>query len=181
MGFTQGNLDDTSYYHIEYDTALIAKYNLTDGCNYERVNFLFINSFGVWDNYGINLPVRKTTDIERKEITKPFIPWSETTPTYNQKNRGADYYRSMTTDRYIISTQFLTDDTAYFVKDLIESPNVYLQVNNTKLKYGFTTQGVEFVPINITNSSYIWKTNPKNQRVFQYDIEYKFSNQRYSI
>ena len=87
----------------------------------------------------------------------------------------------MTMDKYVISTQFLTDDTAYFVKDLIESPNVYIQINNTKLKYGFSNGNVEFVPINITNSSYVWKTNPKNQRVFQYDIEYKFSNQRYSI
>jgi hypothetical protein len=181
MGFTQGDLDDTTYYHIEYDTDKIAKYNLVEDCNYERVNFLFINSFGVWDHYGINLPVRKTTDLQRKEITKPFIQWSDLTPTYNQKNRGTDYYRSMTMDKYVISTQFLTDDTAYFVKDLIESPNVYIQINNTKLKYGFSNGNVEFVPINITNSSYVWKTNPKNQRVFQYDIEYKFSNQRYSI
>lgn len=181
MGFTQGDLDNTSYYHIEYDSDKIAKYNLVDDCNYDRVNFLFINSLGVWDHYGINLPVRKSTTIERKETIKPFIQWSDISPTYNQKNRGSSYYSSNTEDRYVISTPFLTDDTAYFVKDLIESPNAFVQVNNTKLKYGNTNEDTIFVPINITNSSYVWKTNPRGQRVFQYDIEYKLSNQRYSI
>jgi hypothetical protein len=34
-----------------------------------------------------------------------------------------------------------------------------------------------FVPVQITNSSYVSKTN-KLQKIFKYDIEYKLSNQR---
>ena len=42
---------------------------------------------------------------------------------------------------------------------------------------GVTLSSKTFVPVNITNSSYVAKTN-KQQKAFQYNIEYKLSNDR---
>lgn len=179
MGFSQGDLDNTTRYEIEYNTNLIAKYNLDLNCNYERTNFLFVNSFGVWDHYGMNLPVRKGTTIDRKEITNSNVQWSASQPTYNSSNRGRSYYDVKSDDDYVVTTPFLTQDKADFVRELLESPNAFLQVENTKLKYSTTNSSTVFVPIIITNSSYVWRTNPRGQKVFQYDIQFKYSNQRY--
>ena len=53
---------------------------------------------------------------------------------------------------------------ADFYQELFQSPSVYIQ------------QEYNFIPINITNSNFIWKTNIKGQKVYQVDIEYEFSN-----
>ena len=185
MGVSQGDLDSTSWYKITFDTGSNSDtiaYLIEDSCNYERTNFMFVNKFGTWDSYGITLPQRKNTNISRKEIDRPFIPWSNQTPTYNIKSRGKDYYGISTEDRYVISTQFLTDGEANYLTELLESPNVYVQKDELKLSENITkTDGPYFLPIVITNSSYVWKTNPKGQKLFQFDIEFQFSNQRYSI
>lgn len=166
LGVTPTELDFAELYTISVGTH---EFNfLLDGCNdnYDRVNFLFINKFGVWDNYGVNLPFNKTTNLNRKSIMKPFVNYSSTTSPYDSSRRGMDYYNISTTDSYTISTDFLTRDEAAWLSEMIESPSVFIQTDN-----GFS-------PIVITNSAYTHNTNKKAQRIFQYTIEYQFANQR---
>jgi len=161
-------LDTTDYYVINIDTEKDYYFKVVEDCYWGRVNFMFINKFGVWDFYGVNLPKRRTTNITRQEITKPFVDYSSTTSQYNILRRGGDYYNIQLEDRYQISSDFLTEEQASWLSEMIESPSVYIQ------------EGNKFVPILITNSSYVHNTNIKAQKVFTYLFEYQYSNQRYS-
>jgi hypothetical protein len=88
-----------------------------------------------------------------------------------------DYYNSSSSDRYSISTNYVTSKEADFISQLIESPQVYLQLNNLDMGLGVNLATPTFEPVQILNSSYVSKTNSL-QKIFKYDIEYKVSNQR---
>tara|TARA_S200002703_G_scaffold159405_1_gene172757 strand:- start:617 stop:1813 length:1197 start_codon:yes stop_codon:yes gene_type:complete len=165
-GASQSDINNTFWYNIQVGTDYFYYCIDQDSCHYDRVNFLFINKFGVWDCYGINLPQRKTTSIERHSITRPFVDWSNTTSTYDVKSRGKDYYNLKVKDSYTVTSQYLKQDVADSLSELIESPNVYLQ------------QGDKFLPIVITNSDYIHYTNLRSQKTFQYTFNYQFANDR---
>lgn len=137
-----------------------------DACNYDRVNFAFINNYGMWDFYGFNLPIKKNTSIMRKSFVKPFVDYSSVTAPYNGKRRGTSVYNTSYMDNISVSTPYVTQDVAEWLTQLIESPEVYIQ------------EGTNMVPIVITNSNYIHNTNIRSQKAFQYEISYQYANQR---
>lgn len=152
---------------ISYDGVSIS-IPVEEICNYERVNFAFINNYGFWDYYGFNLPKKKNTSVDRKTIQKPFVDYSSATSPYNVNRRGAETYNLTYTDDYSISTPYLLQNEAEWVSQLIESPEVYIQQDSV------------MVPIIITNASYTHNTNIRSQKAFQYEITYRYANQRHA-
>lgn len=150
---------------ITFDGNTIT-YPSGENCNWDRVNFVFINDYGFWDSYGVNLPVAKRTSIKREEITTPFADYSSATSQYSLQSRGKSYYNSSYEDRYSIYTDWLNQTEANWVTQMIESPEVFVQTN------------AGMVPIVITNMSYEHNTNKASQKTFQYKIEYQYSNNR---
>ena len=150
---------------ITYDGVTV-EYPYASNCNYDRVNFAFINNYGFWDTYGINLPQKKDTSIKRNELIKPFVDYSSATSQYNLQSRGATYFQTSYQDKYEVVTDWLSQEEAEWLSQLLESPEVFVQ----------TSAGI--TPIILTNSSYRHNTNRRSQKNFQYTIEYKFSNQR---
>jgi hypothetical protein len=72
----------------------------------------------------------------------------------------------------------LTTEEADWLNGIFESNEVYVQFPNTFVSGNPLEWTVR--PINIKNASYAWKTNPKGQKVFQYDFNYEYSNKRQS-
>lgn len=160
IDFTSGTDNIRYYFQVE------------DDCNYDRVRFAFINKFGVWDYYGINLPINKNTSVKRKQYQATSVNYSGTNPSYDVNSRGKTNYYTSFTDNYQISTPYLEQGEANWLSELIESPEVFVQedVSGTP----------QFVPIVITNNSYNWKTNTRGQKVFQHTIQYQYANPRFS-
>ena len=149
-------------------------YRRDEPCDYEtRSNFAFINAYGVWDFIGMNTPTNKNAVItERNEYLKPAADYN-TNGAYSVYNRGFEQYFLSQDYRYQITSKPIIDristirgefSNADYYGELIHSPNVMLQVGST------------FVPINITNSSFRYRTNIKSQKVFQVTIQYEMSN-----
>jgi len=138
----------------------------TNACNYDRVNFCFINNYGFWDSYGVSLPIKKNTTINRREITKPFVDYSSITSPYYNRRRGKDLFNTYLTDNLSVTTQWLNQEEAEWLTQLIESPEVYVQ------------RGDDMLPVIITNSNYTHNTNTRAQKKFQYEIQYQYANQR---
>ena len=143
-------------------------------CDYEtRSNFAFINAWGVWDFIGMNTPTNKNAVItERNEFFKPQADYN-TNGAYSVYNRGFEQYFLSQNYRYQVTSKPIIEristirgefSNADYYGELIHSPNVMLQVGTT------------FVPINITNSSFRYRTNIKSQKVFQVTIQYELSN-----
>ena len=177
---TQTDINNTAWYKVStIGSTSFTKTFTVEHCqsNYERINFMFINKWGVWENYGLNQPLKKSTEITREEMIKSRIPYSFGSADASYTQRGGDYYNSNYVDSFSISTPYVNTKEANFIAELIESPQVFLQVNDLDMGLGVTLSEPTFVPIQITNSSYIAKSN-KLQKVFKYDIEYKLSNQR---
>ena len=177
--FTQAQVNQAAWMRVRNTaTTAIDKCYTIEPCtnNYERRNFLFVNKWGLWENYGMNLPIRRNTNITRDEITKTNIPWSSLTGTNSYDRRGKEAYNQSFDDRYQITTPFITGDEAQLVTELIESPQVFLQYNTLDMGLGVQLSKT-FIPVNIMNSSYTAKTN-NLQKAFQYNIEYKLSNDR---
>ena len=152
----------------------IGIYRRDEPCEYEtRSNFAFINAYGVWDFIGMNTPTNKNAVItERNEFFKPSADYN-TNGAYSVYNRGFEQYFLSQNYRYQITSKPIIDristirgefSNADYYSELIHSPNVMLQVGTT------------FVPINITNSSFRYRTNIKSQKVFQVTIQYEMSN-----
>lgn len=176
--FTQAQVDSAAWMRVRVVGGTIDKSFTIEGCssNYERRNFLFINKWGLWESYGMNTPLRQNTSISRDEVKKPNIPWSSLNGRNSFDRRGFDTYNQSQEDRFQITTPYIREEEAQMVSELLESPSVYLQYNNLDMGLGVTVSNT-FVPIQITNSSYLHKTN-KLQKAFQYDIEYKLANPR---
>lgn len=155
-----------------WDTITVSvdsqNYTLTkaDNCNYERLRFAFINKFGFWDYFGWNLPQRKTTAMTRQTITRPMVNYSSQLSVYNPARRGKDNFNIQYNDVINVSTDWLDQQQAEWVSEMLESPSVFVQ------------SGDNFLPVVITNGSYVHNTNKRSQKTFQYDITFEYANQQ---
>jgi hypothetical protein len=165
-GVTPTQLNNTDWYSIDVSTDSFYFKIDKDTCNYDRTNFLFVNKQGAWDFHGISLPTRKNTNIKRETIVKPFVNYSSALSQYDVRRRGTDVYDISLNDDYVIATQYLTQGEAEWLGEMLESSEVYIQ------------DGSFFIPIVITNASYLHNTNKKSQKIFQYEIQYQYANQR---
>jgi hypothetical protein len=155
---------------LTYDDASRPLYWLanTQYCNpYTR--FAFINKYGVLDYYNVESPIDKKTKLERKTFDKSQVNYSGTSVAFRPQARGTTQYHLSSEDTYKITTEYLDQGTSDWLIELFESPEVFVQ------------EGDNLIPINITSANYTWKTNPYSQKLFQYDFEYKYSNNRRSI
>ena len=61
---------------------------------------------------------------------------------------------------------YLDKQTADWLTELMDSPEVFIQVNG------------DFIPVILTNTTYEWNTNQSRQKLFQYTIQYRYANKR---
>ena len=139
-----------------------------DDCNYPIYNFMFINRYGVRENFSTNKPARVNTSVGRQNYDQAFVNYSSN-GAYDVKRRGATNFNTTVNDEFTISTDWLTKAGANWLQQLIESDEVYVAVS---------PDNSSFKPIVITNSSYVRNTARKDQKIFAYDITFKYANQR---
>ena len=141
------------------------KYEVSDETHREKTRFAFINKLGTWDFYNNYNPVRQSMQVKREQYTAPRVDYSSLTSNYDISRRGLNTYHSTQDDTFIVDTDFLDKTNANWIEELLESPSVFIQRNG------------EFIPIMITDSSYTANTNQARQKLFQYIITFKPSNQ----
>lgn len=152
-------------------------------CDYEtRSNFAFINKWGVWDFIGLNTPTNKNAVInERNEFMQVNADYSGRISEYSAYNRGFTQYYLNQDYKYQITSEPIPvtnlnngfghnmsggpiSAISEYYQELFTSPSVFLQVED------------KFIPINITNSNFKYRTNIKGQKVYQVTIQYELSN-----
>lgn len=142
---------------------------------YPITTFAFVNVLGVYDYFTINLPFKKNTRVHRNTYEKPFLDYSKRTAPYNRYNRGDVQYYTSYDDTYELQTDWLEAGQSYWLAQLIESPSVFASIADPD--YGGEAP---LSPILLTNSSYDWYTNIRGQKLFQYNLQFKFANSRRS-
>jgi hypothetical protein len=134
-------------------------------CSTEYTRFAFINQYGFWDYYNVYNPLRSNNQVDRSLYGRSFVRYEDTIGSYNISNRGTTQYRTEYNKRYKITTDFIDQRNSQWLTELFESPEVFIQKNG------------QFVPINITNRNIRWNMNQYREKLFQYDIEFKYANQ----
>ena len=158
-------------------------YTRDEPCEYEtRSNFAFINKWGVWDFIGLNTPTNKNAVIsERSEFMAVNADYNSQISSYDAYNRGftqyymkQDYKYQITSDpigvtnidngRNVNNTGGPITAISEYYQELFSSPSVFLQVDDT------------FIPINLTNTNFTYRTNIRGQKNYQVTIQYELSN-----
>ena len=133
----------------------------------EYVRFAFLNSNGVWDYYNFYNPVRRSSNIERQNVSLPQLDYSSTSSPYNINNRGQKDYYTQVKDRFEFTTDYIGKEIANYIEEMLNSPSVYVQ------------RGSCFIPVVVTNSTYEHNNNTARNKTFQYTIEFEPANQPY--
>jgi hypothetical protein len=135
-------------------------------CGYDGVRFAWKNEFGVWDYYTFTLQTDKQFTIDRSYYEQSFVPFSSNYPVpYSKERRGNVNYYNELTQNLTANSNWLTQDEADWLKELFFSANVFQQ------------DGSNFFPAVITSVDLVEKTNPRTQKVFQYQIAFQPANQ----
>jgi len=135
-------------------------------CGYDGVRFAWKNEFGVWDYYTFTLQTDSAVGIERQSYEQSFVDFSTaTTSVYNKQRRGQSQFYNDLTQVKTANSNWLTQDEADWLRELFFSADVYYQ------------DGTDVLPCVITSANVVEKTNPRTQKLFQYQIEFQPANQ----
>lgn len=158
---------------VESSTGRYAQYwfeKQTAECGYTGTRFAFINDFGVWDYYTFPFADTITDTMVRSEFTQTFVDYSTNSNgvPYNISRRGSKVFNQDYTQNRVAESGYLTQAEADWLRQLVESPEVFIQL------------GEEFLPIVITDSDFTFKTNPRTQKLYRLTLAYKMANQKRS-
>ena len=139
-------------------------------CGYSGTRFAFLNELGGIDYHTFQYADTKQDNITRETYDKSFVDYSTTTNgvTYDKSRRGSKVYSISYEETRTAESDYLTQAQADWLRELVESPDVFIQ------------EGGEFLPVVITNSQFVYKTNPRSQKLYTLSIQYKLSNNRRS-
>jgi hypothetical protein len=120
---------------------------------YELITLAFLNKLGGIDYWTFNLLSKYQSRINRTTIQKVL--------QYNYKigDRGRQVIDQEIREEWTINTDYLNDDEALFIKELVESPEVYY------------LDGINMLPIIITSDTYDFKST-LNNILIQYTINF---------
>lgn len=138
----------------------------------EYTRFAWINPYGFWDYYNVYNPLKKSIEIDRSFYHKPFVSYNETLSSYNLSNRGNTQYNANYKDIFTINTEYVRRPVSNWLSEMFESPEVYIQQTNNGNTF--------FTPINIMNNSSRWQLTGSREKLFQYTIQFNYSNERNS-
>lgn len=135
-------------------------------CSYNGVRFAWKNEFGVWDYYTFTLQSDANSDVERLTYEHTFVPYNttENSAVYDKTRRGTTPFVNKVVRRQTANSSWLTQAEADWLRELFFSTNVFIQ------------NGSDFEPIAITSANVVEKTNPRTQKVFQYQIAFEQAN-----
>jgi hypothetical protein len=171
-------LADTSYYTITFNAQATDtfvnedgvwgeyRFNITEGdCDYPGVRFAWKNEYGVWDYFNFNLAESTTSNVTRESYKQSFVNYSAPNQApYRKERRGESQYVNQVSKTRSAQSDYLSQTEADNLRELFYSTEVYIQ------------DGTQFLPVVITNATLTEKTNPRSQKLFTYNVEYKMAN-----
>ena len=139
-------------------------------CGYSGTRFAFLNELGGWDYFTFEYADGKSDNITRQTYDKTFVPYNTTTNSapYNMSNRGSKVYSISYQESRVAESDYLSQAEADWLRELVESPEVYIQ------------SGTDFLPVVITDTNFTYKTNPRSQKMYRLTIRYTMANTRRS-
>ena len=119
-------------------------YEIIPNCRpYDVIRLSFLNKLGGIDYWNFNLVSKFTSAIDRTQINRAFLKNDN-----KILKRGRDVIYSKAVENWTINTDFLLDDQAIFIRELVESSDVYM----------ISGDGLKALPVVITDSNWQFKS-----------------------
>jgi hypothetical protein len=134
---------------------------------YEKIRLAFLNKLGGFDYWTFDLKQRWRSNIERTQIDRAYTENSLDIDGANILQRGKDVIYSKASENWRLSTQHLSDDFALYIRELVESSDVYMYDNEYNVWF----------PVVITDSEWTYKSG-LNDGFVNYEISLVKSNDR---
>ena len=136
---------------------------------YETRRLHWLNKFGVWDAFTFTLVSTDSTKVSSTGYSRESGVWDGTDYIYPLYQGQATTYAKTAKDTLILNSDWINEEVQkWLVRELYESPNVYLE------------QGENFEPVNVVNQNYDFKQRRINgliQEVVQIERTYLYNSQ----
>ena len=176
---TAANFAAAAYYTVEAigsfggmfngASELFRIYIDTECHRYETRRLHWLNKFGVWDSFTFTLVSTDSTKVSSTGYSRESGIWDGTSYKYPLYQGQATTYAKTAKDTLILNSDWINEEVQkWLVRELYESPNVYLE------------QGENFEPVNVVNSDYQFKQRRINgliQEVVQIERTYLYNSQ----
>ena len=154
---------DSELYRIYYDQS----------CSpYARKTLHWLNKYGAWDSFTFSLLSEDSSDITSNRYSKRTGQWVGSSYQYDLTDGQQMTVSKSVQDKLILNSDWIHEEVQqWLVRDLYESPRVYLQ-GNLILD--------AFEPVNVTNANYLLKQRRKAgliQEQVQIDRTYTYISQ----
>ena len=112
-----------------------------------------MNKFGVWDSFTFSLVSIDSTTVQSYGYQREKGVWDGTSYTYPLYQGEKVDFAKTASDQLTLNSDWINQDVQqWLVRELLESPSVYLEVDN----------GTDFEPVKVTNTSYQLKTRRRD-------------------
>lgn len=171
---TQPVIDsNVAWYRVKYikfdgtTSSQAKRYDIDTRCTTSDVFTLhFLNELGAFDSYDFIRKSHIFSDIKRDRFERKLGELSTSTWSYGYTDRGTVTYNTSITDRYQIESDWLSDSEFEWLRELVESPEVYYD-NETQLQ-----------PVDILATSFETK-KIDNEKLNNLRIEFTLSQKRW--
>jgi hypothetical protein len=166
----------TESYRVDLDEDIagtIASVTVTKICQprHTHIPLHFLNSLGGYDTMMFTLVNRESRNIERKSFeqsewqyrSSDMYRWNQ----YNVFNGGAVQFNTQHTITYKLTSDWLTLKDYTWLRDLIASPEVYMENNGT------------FIPVKISTSQWTQKKQYVD-KVYNLELDIEFGSKEFS-
>ena len=170
---------DVAYYTIYLDktgaggeSSETITVTIEEDCRYESYRLHFLNELGGFDYFNFLSKSQLSSSVKRKTYTKSEVLIETAGINYeNRYNGKADYYVE-SVDKLKLRSDYVTAAQMDWLKELIESPLVFLEFENTK-------GDKDYKPLVVTTSRWVQKVDSID-KLFKLELDVDFShlNQR---
>ncbi len=178
---TQANFDDAAYYEVIIRGTGVGANNGssevfviwidTECKRYETKRLHWLNKFGVWDSFTFSLVSIDSTTVQSYGYQREKGVWDGNNYTYPFYQGEKVDFAKTASDQLTLNSDWINQDVQqWLVRELLESPSVYLEVNN----------GNDFELVKVTNTNYQLKTRRRDgliQEQITIDRTYTYRSQ----
>jgi hypothetical protein len=177
-----GTIIDTNSairYEIYFDgdtNSEVYYYEIVDAdCRYTTYQLHWLNKLGAFESFNFTKKSAFENSISRSNYKRATGALSDTDSFgYNVSDRGTRTFFTSMKDQLKLKSDWLTDEEMIYLRDLVESPEIYIAiyVDDDGTTY-------EKIPVICTDSKFTKKTQ-LNDKCFALELNLEFSFERYS-
>lgn len=155
---TQNDFDQCYNYYVYIDYAGASNtetywlYMDQDCTRYDPVRLTWLNKFGVWDSYTFKLLSQESTDVTSSRYEGEPGEWDGIGYKYTLDKGMTRTYHKRSVDKLLVNSDWMKERVQnWLVRELYESPQVYIQQSDASLEL-----------VNVTNANYLLKQRKKD-------------------